>query len=84
MLINYFFELNSKPNLEHKNKYSYLLAYATSVSEVFDNNDERISINKIGLEETQIAIENAHSICSENKASSDILADLNDLFKCMM
>lgn len=30
MLINYFFELNSKPNQEHKSKYSYLLAYASS------------------------------------------------------
>ncbi len=84
MLINYFFELNSKPNLEHKNKYSYLLAYATSVSEAFDDQNERISINKAELEDIQNAIENAHTICSENKASSDILADLSDLFKCMM
>lgn len=84
MLINYFFELNTKPNPEHKNKYSYLLAYATSVSEVYDNQNERISINKSELEDTQIAIENAHTICSENKASSDILGDLSELFKCML
>ena len=84
MLINYFFELSSKPHPEHKNKYSYLLAYGTSVAEVYDNQNERVSINKTELEETQIAIENAHTICLENKASSDILADLSDLFKCMM
>ncbi len=84
MLINYFFELNSKPNPEHKSKYSYILAYATSVSEQYDNSNERVSINKNELEETQLAIENAHTICLENKASSDILGDLNELFKCMM
>ena len=84
MLIAYFFELNAKPNPEHKNKYSYLLAYATSVSEVYDNQNERVSIYKSELEETQVSIENAHTICSDNKASSDILADLNELFKCMM
>lgn len=84
MLINYFFELNSKPHPDHKNKYSYLLAYAASVSEAHDNQNERISINKSELEETQEAIENAHTICSENKASSDILADLSELFKCML
>lgn len=84
MLINYFFELNSKPHPDHKNKYSYLLAYATSVSEAYDNQNERLSINKSELEETQEAIENAHTICSENKASSDILADLSELFKCML
>jgi len=61
-----------------------LLAYATSVSEAFDDQNERISINKTELEDIQNAIENAHTICSENKASSDILADLSDLFKCMM
>lgn len=84
MLINYFFELNSKPNPEHKSKYSYLLAYASSVQEYFDEQNERISISKNELEDTQIAIEAAHTICHENKASSDILADLNDLFKCML
>ena len=61
-----------------------MLAYATSVSEIYDNQNERISINKSDLEETQIAIENAHTICSENKASSDILGDLSELFKCML
>jgi hypothetical protein len=61
-----------------------LLAYASSVQEYFDEQNERISISKNELDDTQIAIEAAHTICHENKASSDILADLNDLFKCML
>lgn len=55
-----------------------------SVQEYFNEQNERISINKSELEETQLAIETVHNICHENKASSDILADLNDLFKCML
>ena len=83
MLINYFFEPSAKPNSEHKDKYFYLLAYASSVSEIYNEQNERISINKDELENTRILIENAYTICHENKASSDILGDLNELFKCL-
>jgi negative elongation factor C/D len=83
MLINYFFEPNAKPNLEHKEKYSYLLAIACSVSEISSEFGERLNIDKNELEITRQMIETAFHICHENKASSDLLADLNELFKCM-
>ena len=67
---------------EHKEKYLYLLAYACSVVEIFDNN-ERIGINKDELDNVKILIETAYTICHENKASSDLLGDLNELFKCL-
>lgn len=92
MLINYFFEPSAKPNPEHKEKYSYLLAYACSVSETYslsgssmtsDAEPERIGINRDELENTRVSIENAFTICHENKASSDLLADLSELIKCL-
>lgn len=83
MLINYFFEPTAKPNPEHKDKYLFLLAYASCVREIY-NGEERISIIRDYLEETKIQIQNAYTICHENKASSDILGDLNELFKCLV
>lgn len=87
MLINYFFEPSAKPHPEHKEKYSYLLAYACSVSETYSAADvdqcERLSMNRDELEATRVSIENAFTICHENKASSDLLADLNELIKCL-
>lgn len=88
MLINYFFEPSAKPHPEHKEKYSYLLAYACSVSESYSplsSSDEleRIGIMRDELEPTRVSIENAFTICHENKASSDLLADLNELIKCL-
>lgn len=80
MLINYFFEPSAKPNPEHKDKYLFLLAYATTVSEIY-NCDERISILKDNLEKTQNSIHTAYNICQENKASSDLLGDLTELLK---
>ena len=74
MLINYFFEPTAKPNQEHKEKYFYLLAYASSVYEINEEQTkERLSTNKDDLEITKISIENAFTICHENKASSDLL-----------
>ena len=82
MLINYFFEPTAKPNPEHKDKYSYLLAFASSVSETFNGVNQRVSLDKNELDNTRLLIENAYQICHENKGSSDLLGDLNELFKC--
>lgn len=82
MLINYFFEPTAKPNPEHKDKYLFLLAYATTVCEIYSG-EERISILKDNFEITQNSIHNAYNICHENKASSDLLGDLSELFKAM-
>ncbi len=43
----------------------------------------RKSLNKEELKATQNFIETAYTLCLENKASSDLLADLNELFKCI-
>ncbi|CAF1011756.1 unnamed protein product [Brachionus calyciflorus] len=83
MLISYFFEPSAKLNPEHKDKYLYLLAYASSVCEIY-NGEERLSIIKNNLDETKILIQTAYTICHENKASSDLLGDLNELFKCLV
>lgn len=83
MLILYFFEPTAKPNQEHKDKYFYLLAYATSVGERYDEHNQRVVLNKDDLETTKVLIENAFTICHEHKASSDILSDLEELYKCM-
>ena len=81
-MINYFFEPNAKPNNEHKSKYLYLLAYVCSVSEKYKKG-VRKALNKEELKATQNLIETAYTLCLENKASSDLLADLNELFKCI-
>lgn len=84
LLVNYFFEPSAKPNAEHKSKYLYLLAYACSVSETIDEKtDERTNLNRDELNKTQSFIETAYTICLENKTSSDLLGDVNELFKCI-
>jgi negative elongation factor C/D len=100
LLVNYFFDPTTKPNAEYRSKYQHLLAYAVSVTETYeiadeedddddddDDNEEPKLIrktNKEHLEDTEILIENAWTICHENKASNELLNDLNELFKCMI
>ena len=60
----------------------FLLAYACSVSETFTNG-VRDTVNRDEVKATQNFIETAYRICLENKTSSDLLGDLNELFKCI-
>jgi negative elongation factor C/D len=43
----------------------------------------RKSLNRDEVKATQNFIETAYRICLENKTSSDLLGDLNELFKCI-
>lgn len=66
-------------NPEHKEKYVYLLAYATSVHE--DSNDYSNIAIKVELLATQEAIETAHSICtSANDSHNELLTNMASLF----
>ena len=70
-------------NPDHKEKYIYLLAYATSVYEREDDDDER-DIIKDELTVTQEAIETAHSICcSANDSHTELLSRISTLFSSL-
>lgn len=76
------FKPGTKLNPEHKPKYIYLLAYASSVFEVVKKG-VRKSINKDELKSTSQAIEKMSAICSEKKGSSEILPELNAIYQCI-
>jgi len=44
---------------------------------------QRKAINKDELKATIQAIERAHNLCSENKGSSELIADVGTLFSCL-
>ena len=95
MLIAYFFEPSSRPNSEHRDKYAYLLAYASTAAERLDTDSEHnehdghgeapivVVSNRDEIESVKRLIDAAWMICQENKASGDLLADLAELFKCL-
>lgn len=82
LLVNVIFRPTSKLNPEHKPKYISLLAYATSVHEVWKKAIRR-SINKEELKASTQAIEKVSLICSEKKGSSELLPELNTLYQCI-
>jgi len=82
LIITVLFKPGAKLNPEHKPKYMYLLAYATSVYETYKKG-VRKSINRDELKATNQAIEKVNSICSEKKGSSELLPELNTLYQCI-
>jgi len=78
LLVDCLFKPGIKLNPEHKSKYIYLLAYASSVYEV-----NKKSLNKDELKMTMQAIEKVHTICSTTKGSSELIAELNTLYHCI-
>lgn len=82
LLLDVLFKPGSKLHSEHKPKYIYLLAYAASVHEM-SKKGSRKSINKEELKPTTQAIEKVNTICSENKGSSELLAELSTLYQCI-
>ena len=76
------FKPGSKLQVEHKPKYIFLLAYASSVYETYKKS-VRKNVNKDELKGTIQAIEKVSIICGENKGSSELLLDLNVLFQCI-
>lgn len=77
-----------KLNPEHKPKYVYLLAYATSVSESAlttgkKTGSGRRNINKEELKATALAIDKVHNICNTTKGSTELIAELSTIYHCI-
>ncbi|XP_015785499.1 negative elongation factor C/D [Tetranychus urticae] len=82
LLLTIIFRPTSKINPEHKPKYIYLLAYATSVHETWKKG-VRKTINKEELKPTNQAIEKVNILSNEKKGSSELLPELNTLYQCI-
>ena len=84
LLIDALFKPGSKINQEHKSKYIYLLAYASSVCDNWNfKRGTRKSLNKDELKGTMQGIEKVHSICSSSKGSTDLIVELNTMYQCI-
>ncbi|CAH1779902.1 unnamed protein product [Owenia fusiformis] len=79
MFTECLFKPGSKLNPDHKQKYIFILAYAACVFETYKKGTRR-HVNKDELKSTQNAIEKANRLCSENKGSSELVADVSILF----
>lgn len=68
LLVDALFKAGVKINQDHKSKYIYLLAYASSVSETQRKGPgkQRIIV-KDELKTTIAAVEKVHVICNQNK-----------------
>jgi len=86
LLIDALFKKGSKINQEHKSKYIYLLAYASSVCDNwnFKRGTRKASgLNKDELKGTTQAVEKVHSICTSSKGSTELIAELSTLYHCI-
>jgi negative elongation factor C/D len=84
LLIDSLFKRGSKINQEHKTKYIYLLAYASSVCDNWNfRRGTRKSLNKDELKGTTQAVEKVHSICTASKGSNELIAELSTLYHCI-
>lgn len=82
ILVDTMFKPSVRINPEHKAKYIFILSYSSCVVETWKKGSRK-SINKDELKSTQSAVEKAHSLCSENKGSSELIADVGSLFQCI-
>ena len=80
LLVDALFVPGSRINPDHKPKYIFLLAYASSVAETYKKS-QRKSINKEELAPTIEAVEKVHEICRENKGSSELISDVGNLYR---
>lgn len=86
LLVDSLFRPGVKLNPEHKSKYMFLLAYATSVSESAPSgskNKGKRGLNKDELKNTTLAIDKVHNICCTGKGSTELIADLSTLYQCI-
>lgn len=73
LLVDSLFKSGVKINQEHKSKYIYLLAYASSVCETHQKSKNggnqlgKRNLNKEELKNTISAIEKVHAVCNVNK-----------------
>ncbi|KAF5276517.1 hypothetical protein FQA39_LY06586 [Lamprigera yunnana] len=83
LLIDSLFKTGVKLNPEHKPKYIYLLAYAAGVWEIQVKKGQKRCFNKDDLKPTIQAIETVHTVCNINKGSSELMAELANLYQCL-
>lgn len=88
LLVDSLFKVGVKINPEHKSKYIYLLAYASSVCETYTkgkggSGSGKRTLNKDELKNTIQAIEKVHAICNVNKGSTELIADFQTLYNCI-
>lgn len=99
LLVDSLFKSGVKINQEHKSKYIYLLAYASSVCETHQKGGKgatgggggnqqqqqlgKRNLNKDELKNTISAIEKVHAVCNVNKGSTELIADLHMLYNCI-
>ena len=83
LLVDALFKPGIKLNPDHKPKYIHLLAYAASVCESQGKKGQKRTWNRDELKQTIQAIETVHKICNVNKGSSELIADLTNLYKCL-
>lgn len=74
LLVDSLFKSGVKINQEHKSKYIFLLAYASSVCETHQKSNKssgnqlgKRNLNKDELKNTISAIEKVHAVCNVNK-----------------
>ena len=87
LLVDALFKAGVKINPEHRMKYIYLLAYASSVSETLPTTKKGANKQKVILKDelksTMKAITQVHSICNLNKGSTELVAELQGLYTCI-
>lgn len=91
LLLEALFRPGSRLHQEHKSKYIYLLAYASSVYDTplgrkmkkTGLNGSNMNTNKEEVKQTIGAIEKVSLICCEKKGSSELLIELNTLYQCI-
>jgi len=87
LLLDTLFKPGSRIHSEHKGKYILLLAYASCVYETSLGRKgtarKTTSINRDELKATITAIERVNMICTEQKGSSELLAELGTIYQCI-
>lgn len=83
LLVDALFKPGVKLNMEHRPKYVYLLAYAASVCETWPKKGVASSklVNKEELKATEKAVDKVSTICSTNKGSTELIAELSTLYE---
>lgn len=81
LLLDTLFKPGSKLNPEHKSKYVFLLAYASSVYEVWKRNI-RTSVKQDELKSTIQAIDKSHQLIY-SKGTNEIANEIQALYQCI-
>jgi len=84
LLTDAIFKSRSTINQEHKSKYIYILAYASSVCDDWNfKSGSRVKLDKTELKGTSEAIEKIHTLISMAKGSIEILEALDTFYQCL-